>query len=185
MRLRVLGCLALVGLLIPALPARAELSEADGLISLSAPAVAWVVRFPAQGYTLSLQRHWQDGRGNYYLFTNATTGLNVSFYIEPADKCASAEACRENSWRNRSPLLADAQLIGRFERNGFACLEFLTAFRVPDLPGGKVEQHHVSGHLVRDGYWVDMHLSKMPYTPEDRQAFLDFVDAITVAPKGQ
>lgn len=93
--------------------------------------------------------------------------------------------CREDSWQNRSPLLADAQFIGRFERNGFACLEFLTAFRIPNLPSGKVEQHHVSGHLVRDGYWVDMHLSLMPYTPKDRQAFLDFVDAIQVAPKGQ
>ncbi len=30
-----------------------------------------------------------------------------------------------------------------------------------------------------------MHLSMMPYTAKDRQAFLDFVDAITVAPKGK
>ncbi len=52
--MRVLGCLALIGLLIPALPARADLSEANGLISLSARPVGWVVRFPAQGYTLSV-----------------------------------------------------------------------------------------------------------------------------------
>ncbi len=175
----------LLALLIPAIPASADLSEADGLISISAPAVGWVVRFPSQGYTLSVQEDREDGKSHYYMFTNATTGLNVSFYLEPAEQCTTAEACRENSWRNRSPLLADAKLIGRFARNGFACLEFLTEYRVPDPPGGKVEQHHVSGHLVRDGYWVDMHLSMMPYTAKDRQVFLDFVDAITVAPKGQ
>lgn len=118
------------------------------------------------------------------MFTNATTGLNVSFYIEPA-QCATAEACRENSWRNRSPLLADALLIGRFERNGFPCLEFLTTYRVPDPPGEMVEQHHVSAHLLREGYWVDLHLSMMPNKPSDRQAFVDFVDSITVEPKGR
>ncbi len=75
--MRVLGCLVLVGLLTPALPTYAELSEADGLISLSVPAVGWVVRFLAQGYTLSLQRDRQDGKGHYYMFTNATTGRPV------------------------------------------------------------------------------------------------------------
>ncbi len=61
----------------------------DGLISLSAPAIGWVVRFPAQGYTLSVQRDRQDGKGQYYMFTHATTGLNVSFYVEPAERGAS------------------------------------------------------------------------------------------------
>lgn len=82
--MRMLGWLALVGLLLPALAARADLVEADGLISFSAPAVGWVVRFPAQGYTLSLQRDRQDGKGHYYMITHAKTGLNVSLYIEPA-----------------------------------------------------------------------------------------------------
>ncbi len=61
--MRVLGCLALIGLLLAAIHARAELSEADGLISLSAPSVGWIMRFPAQGYTLSVQRDRQDGKG--------------------------------------------------------------------------------------------------------------------------
>ncbi len=183
--MRGLGCLALIGLLFSALAAHAELSEADGLISLSAPAVGWVVRFPAQGYTLSLQRDRQDGKGQYYMFTNATTGLNVSFYIEPADKCATAQACRESYWTTRHPTMANAQGVRRFERNGFALLEFQVEYRLPDPQGRTVTQGHVSGHFVRDGYWVDLHLSMMPYTAKDRQVFLDFVDAIQVAPKGQ
>ena len=62
-------------------------------------------------------------------------------------------------------------------------LEFTVKFQVPQLAGRTVEQMHFSGHLVRDGYWVDLHLSMMPYTPKDRQAFLDFVDAIRIEPK--
>jgi hypothetical protein len=183
--MRVLGCLALIGLLLPALPALADLSEADGWISIFARAVGWVVRFRAQGYTLRLQRDRQDGRGHYYMFTNATSGLTVSFYIKPADKCATAEACRETYWTTRHPSMANAQGVRRFERNGFALLEFQVEYQLPSLQGQTVTQGHVSGHLVRDGYWVDMHLSMMPYTPGDRQTFLDFVDAFQVAPKGQ
>jgi hypothetical protein len=62
-------------------------------------------------------------------------------------------------------------------------LEFTQKFQVPQLAGRTVEQMHFSGHLVRDGYWVDVHLSMMPYTQSDRQAFLDFVDAIRIEPK--
>ena len=49
------ACAALVAfvgtlaLLIPAIPAHADLSEADGMIGISAREVGWVVRFPEQG----------------------------------------------------------------------------------------------------------------------------------------
>ena len=183
--MRLSTCLALLALLISAIPAHADLSEADGMIGISAREIGWMVRFPAQGFTLSVQRHWQDGRGHYYMFTNASNGLNVSFYIEPARTCATAEACRDAYWRDRSPQLATAELLDRSERNGFALLEFTQKFQVPQLAGRTVEQHHFSGHLVRDWYWVDLHLSMMPYTQSDRQVFLDFVDAIRTEPKAK
>ncbi len=132
----------LLPFLIPAIPASADLSESDGLLGISAHEVGWVVRFPVQGYTLKVQRDRQDGKGHYYMFTHATTGLNVSLYIEPAKTCATAEVCRDNYWRNRSPVLADAQLLIRFERNGFAFLEFLTVLKLPEMGGRTVEQHH-------------------------------------------
>jgi len=46
------------------------------------------------------------------------------------------------------------------------------------------EQRHFSERLVRDGYWVDVYLSMVPYTQSDRQVFLDFLDAIRIEPKG-
>ena len=49
--------------------------------------------------------------------------------------------------------------------------------------GRTAEQRHFSGHLVRDEYWVDLHLSIAPYNPSDRQVFLDFLDAIRIEPK--
>jgi len=181
--MRVLQSLLLVALLIPAIPAHADLSESEGLIGISAREVGWVVRFPREGYTLLAERDRPDGRAHYYLFSHGSTGLNVSVRIEPAGACTTAEACREAYWRDRSPELATAELLDRSERNGFALLEFTVKFQVPQLAGRTVEQQHLSGHVVRDGYWVDLHLSMMPYTQSDRQIFLDFVDAIRVEPK--
>jgi hypothetical protein len=109
------------------------------------------------------------------------TGLNVSVRIEPARTCTTAEACREAYWRDRSPQLATAQLLDRSERNGFAWLEFTMKLQAA---GRTAEQRHFSGHLVRDGYWVDLHLSMAPYTPSDRQVFLVFVDAIRIERNG-
>jgi hypothetical protein len=155
------------------------------MIGISAREVGWVVRFPAQGYTLLAERDRPDGRAHYYLFSHVPTGLNVSVRMEPAGTCATAGECREKYWRNRNPHLATAELLDRSERNGFALLEFTARFQVPQLAGGTGEQLHFSGHLVRDGYWVDLHLSMMPYTQTDRQVFLDFVDAIRIEPKAR
>jgi hypothetical protein len=67
------------------------------------------------------------------MFTSAASGLNVSFYIEPAGTCTSGEACRQAYWGDRSPQFATAELLDRSERNGFAWLEFTQKFQVPQL----------------------------------------------------
>jgi hypothetical protein len=181
---RLLLVLLLVAIGNPTLPARADLVEAEGKIGLSAPALSWAVRFPVAGYRLEAQRHWPDGRGHYYMFVHEPTGMAVSFYIEPADRCPDAHACRDFYWRNRHASMRSAHGVTRSERNGFALIEFLTEYQVPQVQGRTVQQFHLSGHWVRDGYWVDLHLSKMPYAPKDRQGAMDVVDSLTIEPKG-
>jgi len=83
-------------------------------------------------------------------------------------------------WRDRSPQLATAELLDCSERNGFAWREFTATLQAA---GRTAAQHHLSRHLVRDGYWVDLHLSMMPYLPKDQQVFLDFLDSIRIEQK--
>ena len=78
--------------------------------------------------------------------------------------------------------MATAELLDRSERNGFAWLEFTMTLQTA---GRTAEQQHFSGHLVRDGYWVDLHLSMVPYTRSDRQVFLNLLDAIRIELKGR
>lgn len=184
-RSRCVQSLLLVFLLIAlgGLPsrARADLSETDGRFGISVPGVAWVLAFPSQGYTLHATRQRADGRGVYYMFVHARTGLNASVFLEPATACQTALACRDYYWEHRDASMSTAQGVARFERNGFALLEFL----IPELAGQPIQQYHVSGHLVRDGYWIDLHLSKVLYSPPDRQHFLNFVDGLAILPKAK
>ncbi len=171
-----LATLIALGLSIPAL---ADLSEADGRFGISVPGIAWVLSFPSEGYTVHVSRQRADGQGVYYMFVHASNGLNASVYLEPATVCQTALACRDYYWEHRDSSMSTAQGVTRFERNGFALLEFL----IPEMAGQPIRQYHFSGHLVRDGYWIDLHLSKLLYTSKDRQLFLDFVDGLVIQPK--
>ncbi len=174
------GLAVLIVLGLPPL-ARADLTEADGRFGITVPGITWVLTFPSQGYTLHFTQQRADGRGVYYMFVNASTGLNASVYLEPATACQTAPACREYYWEHRDSSMSTAQGVTRFERNGFALLEFL----IPEMAGQPIQQYHFSGHQVRDGYWIDLHLSKVRYTPQDRQHFLDFVDGLVIVPKAK
>jgi len=91
------------------------------------------------------------------MFTNAASGLNVSFYIEPASG-APPRGVPGAILAEPESQLARAQLLDRSERNGSRCSNS-PEISGPAVAGRTVEQLHFSGHLVRDGFWVDLHLS--------------------------
>ncbi len=161
-------------------PARppAGLPDADGHFRLTMPGQAWVLQFPVQGYQLDELRHPPDVRGRYYLFRAPKGRPVVSAWFEAADRCTTPPSCREQAWSNRAPSLATAQVLARFNQNGFAVLEYLLA----EFEGRRLDQYHWSAHLVRDGCWVDLHLSKMGYRAPDRAFFVEFVDHLRIVP---
>jgi hypothetical protein len=152
-----------------------EMQEEKGTISLWSKGSTWVLQFPGEGYKLQLEKHNDDGLSHYCSFHNSTLSLNISFYIEPVNKCTSSEECRRMYWQNPGPAVANSQGVTFFDLNGFSIVEFI----VPEFRGMKVNQINMSGHHVRDGYWVDMHISKVLYQPKDRAVFTDFIKSIT------
>jgi len=60
------------------------------------------------------------------------------------------------TWKRPNPYVQDPRDVERFEENGFAVIRYI----VPTVQGVKVNQLNWSAHAVRDGYWVDIHLSK-------------------------
>ncbi len=169
--------LTIIGLLLVIIfppPAFAEMKEEDGMISLWSKGAGWVLQFPGGGYKLQSERQKEDGLSHYYFFVNPTLNLNVSFFIEPVSKCTSSEDCRRQYWKNPDPTRVNPQEVNFFDLNGFSIVEFL----VPKFKGIQVDQMNISAHYVREGYWVDLHISKVFYHPRDRDMFIEFIKAI-------
>lgn len=150
-------------------------------VRLFTAASPWELVFPASEWKLELQRRRPDGLGVYSMFSNERTGLNVSVYIEPADKCKTAEVCRSQYWSDPGPLVQNPKAVVQFEDNGFAVVKFL----MPNVEGVAVNQLNYSAHAVRDGYWVDMHISKAASTRQDEALFKSFLRGVSFQAKAQ
>jgi hypothetical protein len=44
-----------------------------------------------------------------------------------------------------------------------------------------LRQQHMNAHFVKEGVWIDVHLSKVGYREADRELFLNFVRSIRIA----
>ena len=159
--------------------AHADMRQSEQAIYLSTPNTPWEVKFPKDGWQLQQERRRQDGLAFYYMFSNLKTKLNASFYLEPAEKCKTSRDCRSLFWKNPGPLYENPQEVEQFEKNGFAIVKFI----VPSVRGLQVNQLNYSAHIVRDGYWIDTHLSKLPSQKGDETLLSDFVKAISFQQK--
>lgn len=159
--------------------ATASLGQDRNVLSVSTQTAPWELRFPRDEWALQQTKRRADGLGDYYMFSNGRTQLNVSFFIEPATKCKSPAECRSLFWSGAGAQFPNPQGVEQLEENGFAVVRFV----VQELEGVKINQLNYSAHTVRDGYWVDMRISKIFSQDADRQAISDFVKSISFAKK--
>lgn len=159
--------------------AYADMRQSEEAIYLSAPNTPWELRFPKGGWQLKQERQRQDGLAYYYMFSDSKNQMHSSFYIEPAEKCKTSKDCRSMFWSNPGPLYENPQSVEQFEENGFAIVKFI----IPSIRGLQVNQLNYSAHIVRDGYWVDMHLSKLPSQKGDEVFLSGFVKTVSFQQK--
>jgi len=171
--------LACVLVLAGATLAYADLQQSGKTIRISAPNSAWEMRVPRGTWLLKEERRRADGLAFYYAFTDPKTKTNASFYIEPAEKCKTSVECRNMFWSNPEPVYRNPQSVEQFEENGFAIVQFI----VPTIGGNKVNQLNSSAHIVRDGFWIEVHLSKLQSQTKDAAVFSAFFKGISFQQK--
>jgi hypothetical protein len=98
---------------------------------------------------------------------NGETGITASIFLQPAPGPGGPAECRAAYFEKA--LLSPLEKTGvvRSERGAMAIGEYL----VPRAEGREVHQKHVNAYLVRDGVWIDVHLSKVAYQPSDQELF--------------
>ena len=156
-----------------------DMRQSEESIYLSVQKVPWELRFPKGGWRIQQERVRPDGGACYYMFSNTSTQMNASFFIEPAEKCKTSRDCRSLFWSDPGPSYENPQSVEQFEENGFAIVKFI----IPSFRGVQVNQLNYSGHMVREGYWIDMHLSKVASQKGDEALLSGFVKTVSFQQK--
>src|SRR5262249_34367567 len=149
--------------------------------SLTVPSAPWNLILPGSDLHLEHQELQPDGKRGYFVITGAPHDLNVSVFIEPAAQCTDSKSCRDFVWKTGNPMWGTPQNVVLSEIGDVSILELL----VSKFGGQELRQHNLYAEYVVDGYWVDLHLSKVLYRPEEHQFFEDFVKSIRFGKKGE
>ena len=159
----------------PALPRQSD-EERIGFTVAAAP---WTLTLPKDGLVVKHREVKPDGQSGYFSLIDEKRRINISFFIEPATDCKDSKACRDMVWKLGNPMWENPQNIVQSEIDGVSYFEFL----MPSFQGVQLKQQNMYAEFVRDGFWVDLHISKVLYQPEEHKLFERVIKAIKFEPK--
>ena len=139
----------------------------------------WTLTLPADNFKLAEKKMRDDGLGAYFYLTDDKQDINLSMFIEPVKDCRDSKSCRDMIWKLGNSEWVNAQNVVQSQIGDVSTLELM----VPRFQGMDIRQQNVYAEFVVDGFWVDMHLSKVLYKPEDHQLFERIIKAVKFEPK--
>ena len=169
----------LCGILLVAQTAFAAGLADDKRLAFTVPAAPWTMTLPAKDLVVAQRQVKPDGSAGYFYLTSEQSHLNVSFYIEPVSQCKDSRACRDMVWKLGNPAWEKPKNFISSQIGDVSYFEFL----IPSFMGQPVHQQNMYAEFVVDGFWVDLHISKVPYKPEEHELFEQLVKAIKFEPK--
>ena len=169
----------LCGVLLAAQATFAVGSGEDKRMRFTVPAAPWILTLPAADFKVAQQEVKPDGTSGYFYLTSEKSHLNVSFFIEPASECKDSKACRDMVWKAGNPMWENPQNIVSSEIGDVSYFEFL----MPSFRRQPLQQQNMYAEFVVDGFWVDFHITKVLYKPEEHELFEQLVKAVKFEPK--
>ncbi len=144
------------------------------LTSIGAP---WWLVIDAPG--LEVRSVGTKADGAYFLLYPTKDELNVSLWIEPAAKCKTNIECRDFVLSSGNPRWGAYEKLNKASFGKFDYFEFYRP-TVQDMP---IQMQDMYAQYVDKGYWLDVHLSKSLYKPEDKALFEDLLKSLKFEPK--
>jgi hypothetical protein len=139
----------------------------------------WVLRILGHELDLTDVQAKPDQRSAYFLLRNAE--LTVSAFIEPVDKCKTAEECRDYVLRLGNPKWGKFQDLVKGTLGEASYFEFYR----PEVEGKALKMFDMYAQFVVDGYWVDLHISRPLYEKKHHALFENVVKDTKFIPKGR
>lgn len=159
-------------------PAYSQQSEGSS-VRLTVPRAPWTMSISGETLVLDKEQIKPDGRQGYFMLTDEKAQVFASLFIEPVDKCKTSKECRDMVWKLGNPSWQSPQNVRLSQIGEISTLEFL----IPEYQGKPIRQQNIYAEFVVEGYWVDLHLSKVLYQDRDHSLFERMVKSARFEPK--
>ena len=148
----------------------------DSTISLSLPDLQWALELNLPGFDIKQKEVASRGNAARFHAENQKTGVIVSAFLEKAPRNGTSIDCRDFYWARaqKSPFKKDE--IKQYEMKNMALIEYI----VREYQGMRFNQKNINAYLAEDNYWIDIHLSKGNYQPEDDKLFESILETISI-----
>jgi hypothetical protein len=143
-------------------------------ISFTVPAAPWNLTLPEDDLVVEKPQFKPDGQSGYFVMNDVKNKMTISFFIEPVKDCKDSKSCRDMVWKLGNPSWENPQNVVQSEIEGASYFEFL----MPSFRGTPVSQQNMYVQFVKDGFWIDLHISKLLYKPEEHKLFERVVKSI-------
>lgn len=138
-------------------------ADSTNSLYLTTPGSSWSLEIGAPGLKLEERELSPDGTAARLMAENKTAGIILSAFLEKAPHPGDAKQCREYYWAKaqKSPMKKDD--IKMSVSGSVALVEYM----VKQYQGVQVNQKNINAYLANKGYWMDVHISKGDFKPED------------------
>lgn len=134
----------------------------NGGVSLWMPGLPWSLEISEPGFRV-VQKEVSVERSMAHLSgERLKDGVLLTVFIEKAKEAGDSEICRKyymDRMKN-SPLKMDS--INEYAAGSMAIAEYF----IREYAGVDLKQKHIHAYLVKEGYWLDVHLSVSDCNPD-------------------
>ncbi|MBC7932535.1 MAG: hypothetical protein H7Z38_18405 [Rubrivivax sp.] len=147
---------------------------------LSLPGKDWALEMSLPGFNVGEIETSPNGRARRFYADIKEQGYNFSVAISPAAQEGDSKFLRDLSVKSlgNSPFKMDD--LKQSEYKQLPTIEYL----IKEFRGQRVNQKHFNAYIARDGAWIDIHLSKIPFKDGDEKLFYAILDSIKFVPAG-
>lgn len=136
-------------------------------ILITMPDLDWALEINCPTFEVERGEFNPNGPTWELMAKDRNTGMIMSIFVEPAANDGDKSDCREYYWeRLKSSPVNEEEVV--FKDQGETAL---AEYMIRKYRGVKLDQKHLNIYMAKDGFWIDIHLSKVNYREADRAHF--------------
>lgn len=140
------------------------------------PNEKWNLGINLDGFEIKKEGFSPDSTMFQLSAINVKKMINLSIFIEKTAFKGDKEECREFYWSKaeKSPLAKEN--LKKYETDDLAVIEHDTK----EYNGQIVDFYSLNAYLAKNGYWIDVHISKAGFNKKDEKLFKTITESITL-----